>query len=145
MSSVSGMSLHMRWIPLDHTTEGTQEVTLDLSLPVSQIRVQNNSDLNTPGSPKGLLLEDDLATPFLPLLPVVPKSWERSGRPQLTVSKVYKMQVGKRGWSQDKSSKKLLLSLQEKKHEFSVIFSLQTPKSTGTQPFSVLVWQERTL
>lgn len=142
------MSLHMRWISLDHATEGTQEVTLDLSLPASQTRVENNSDLNTPGSPRGLLLEGDLATLFLPLLPVVPKSWEGSGKPQLPVSKVYKTQVRNRERYQDKSSKRLLLYLQEKKHQFSVIFSLpfpQTPKSTCTQPFPVLVWQERTL
>lgn len=63
-----------------------------------KIGEKNNSDQNTPGSPRALLLEGDLATPFLPLLPVLPKSWEGSGRPQLSVSKVYKMQVGKRGW-----------------------------------------------
>lgn len=148
MSSVSGMTLHTRWMPLDHATEGTQEVTLDVSLSASQTRVQNNGDLSTPVSPRGLLLEGDLTTPFLPLLLVVPKSWEGSGGPQLTVSNVYKMQVGKRGWYQDKSSKRLLLYLQKKTHQFSVIFSFpfpQTPKSTSTQPFPVLVWQEMTL
>lgn len=69
MSSVSGMSLYTCWIPSDHITEGTQ----DLSLPVSQTGAQNNRDLNTP---KGFLLEGDHAMPFPPLLPAVPKSWK---------------------------------------------------------------------
>lgn len=138
MSRVSGMTLQMCWRPWDHVAEGTQEVTQDnLSLPVSQAGVQNNSDLNTPGSPRALLLESDLAMPFLPLLFVLPKSWEGSGLSQLSLSKVYKTQVGKRGWYQDKSAKRLLLHLQKENHPFSwekQCFPPIYPKSTSTQP-----------
>lgn len=144
MSSVNGMSLHMCWIPLDHTTEGTQEVTPDLSLPVSQTGVQDNSDLNTSGSPRGLLLKGNLATPFLPMLPAVPKSWEGSGRPQLIVSKVYKTQVGKRRQYQDESSKSYLPYL-------PCLFPPISPRPLNPHPRRhppqppVLVWQESTV
>lgn len=127
------MSLHVCWIPLDHATEGTQEVTPDLSLPVSQTGVQDNSDLNTSGSPRGLLLKGNLATLFLSMLPAVPKSWEGSGRPQLIVSKVYKTQVGKRRQYQDKSSKSYLAYL-------PCLFPPISPRPLNPHPCRPLCW-----
>lgn len=129
MSSVSGMSLHMCWIPLDHATEGTQEVTPDLSLPVSQTGVQDNSDLNTSGSPRGLLLKGNLATPLPTHVACCPKE----------LGRIWKTSTHRFQGLQNAGGKEKTVPRRKLK-ELLTVFTLsfpfrfpKTPKSTSTQ------------